>query len=107
MDWRILQNTKLLQKIPITDYLYWYRKVICNAIKDYDCCKVALQRSLEYKTDYTNTYLEMGLPVTKLKWRKLIFTKAIAIEPNSHIGYNGIAEVNRIQKRYGYGDKLV
>lgn len=90
-------------KIPITDYLYWYRKgFMCNAIKDYTAAKIALQRSLEYKTDYTNTYLEMGFACNKLKQGDEAieyFNKSIALEPNSHIGYNGIAEVYRDTKK--------
>ena len=94
-----IQNTKS----EIKDYLFWYRKGFMeNAQKTYTEAKVSLEKSLMYKTDYINTYLEIGFACTKLKqgddaisW----FQKAIAIDPKSHIGYNGIAEVYRDIKK--------
>ncbi len=90
-------------KSPVTDYLYWYRKgFMQNAQKNYEAAKIALQRSLEYKTDYTNTYLEMGFACNKLKQGDEAigyYNKAIALEPKSHIAYNGIAEVYRDTKK--------
>lgn len=90
-------------KTPITDYLYWYRKgFMQNTVKKYEDAKVALMRSLEYKTDYTNTYLELGFACNKLKQDVdaiNYFTKAKDLDPNSHIPYNGIAEVYRDTKK--------
>ena len=86
-------------KTPTTDYLYWYRKgFMQNALKDYTASKSSLTKSLEFKTDYLNTYLELGFACKNLKesdnaieWYK----KAIAVDPKSHIPYNGIGEVYR------------
>ncbi|MBL7728290.1 MAG: tetratricopeptide repeat protein, partial [Dinghuibacter sp.] len=83
----------------ITDYLFWYRKGFMeNAEKKYTMAKESLQKSLLYKKDYINTYLELGFACTKQKeddnainW----FTQAMTIDPKSHIPYNGIAEVYR------------
>lgn len=90
-------------KTPITDYLYWYRKGFSyNAQKNYEAAKIALLRSLENKTDYINTYLELGFAATKLKQGDEAieyFNKAIALDPKSHIGYNGIGEVYRDVKK--------
>ena len=48
-------------KLPITDYIYWYRKgYVNNALKYFEDAKVSLNRSLEFKKDYVNTYLELG-----------------------------------------------
>ncbi len=86
-------------KSDINDYLYWYRKGYChNALKNYDAAKVALYNSLKYKQDYINTYLEIGFAYSKLKQNDSAianFKKAMAIDPKSHIPYNGIAEVYR------------
>lgn len=87
----------------IKDYLFWYRKGFMeNAQKDYTSAKESLQKSLLYKTDYINTYLEMGFACNKLRqgdeaisW----FQKAMDIDPKSHIPYNGIAEVYRDTKK--------
>lgn len=93
------QNFELSAKTPITEYIYWYRKgYSCNAIKEYEQAKTALKKSLEFKTDYINTYLELGFAETKLKNNDAAidwFKKANAIDPKSHIPYNGIAEVYR------------
>lgn len=90
-------------KTPVTDYLYWYRKGFCyNAQKNYDAAKIALLRSLETKTDYTNTYLELGFACSRLKLNDeaiSYYTKAKEIEPQSHVAYNGIAEVYRDNKK--------
>lgn len=90
-------------KVPITDYLYWYRKgFMNNAQKNYVVAKEALSKSLEFKTDYINTYLELGFACKNLKqnddaisW----FEKAIGLDSKSHIPYNGIAEVYRDNKK--------
>ncbi|HET9746108.1 MAG TPA: tetratricopeptide repeat protein [Chitinophagaceae bacterium] len=88
---------------PITDYFYWYRKgYIQNALKQYDSAKAALTKSLEFKTDYTNTYCELGFASKNLKqdedaiaWYK----KANELDPKSHVPYNGIGEVYRDNKK--------
>lgn len=93
------QKYELNAKAPITDYLYWYRKGFSyNAIKDFENAKTNLKKSLEFKTDHLNTYLELGFAETKLKNNDAAiewFKKAKDIDPNSHIPYNGIAEVYR------------
>lgn len=86
-------------KSEIKDYLYWYKKGFShNALKDYTNAKTALQQSLIYKSDYINTYLELGFAATKLKQNDEAigyYKKAIEIDPQSHIPYNGIGEVYR------------
>lgn len=90
-------------KSPITDYLYWYRKGFAfNAQKNYEAAKTALQKSLENKADYANTYLELGYAATRLKQNDEgigYFTKAMEIDPKSHVPYNGIAEIYRDNKK--------
>ena len=90
-------------KNPITDYLYWYRKGFCyNGIKDFNNAKTALFKSLEYKKDYLNTYLELGFACSRLKEDEIAisyYKKAIEIDPKSHIPYNGIGEVYRDNKK--------
>ena len=90
-------------KSEITDYLFWYRKGFMeNAEKMYTVAKESLQKSLMYKTDYINTYLELGFACNKLKqgddainW----FNEAMKLDAKSHIPYNGIAEVYRDTKK--------
>lgn len=93
------QKYELNAKTPITDYLFWYRKGFSyNAIKEYENAKNNLKKSLEFKTDHLNTYLELGFAETKLKNNDAAiewFKKAMDIDPKSHISYNGIAEVYR------------
>jgi tetratricopeptide (TPR) repeat protein len=97
------QNYEKNSKTPISDYQYWYRKgFTLNAERQYEQAKTALNKSLEFKTDYLNTYLELGFACTKLKqdddainW----FKKGIEIDPKSHIPYNGIGEVYRDNKK--------
>jgi len=88
---------------PPTDYLYWYRKGFCyNAIKDYSNAVVALAKSQLIKDDYTNTWLEMGFALSRLKkYDEAIgnYKEAIQLDPKSHIGYNGIGEVYRDYKK--------
>ena len=92
-------NYEKVVKTPITDYLYWYRKgFMQNASKDYAGAKSSLQKSLEFKTNYVNTYLELGFACKNLKenddaisW----YNRAVTIDPKSHIPYNGIGEVYR------------
>lgn len=90
-------------KSEIKDYLYWYRKGFSsNALKDYTNAKTALQQSLVYKSDYINTYLELGFAATRLKQDEEAigyFKKAIEIDPKNHIPYNGIGEVYRDNKK--------
>ncbi|MGF2411645.1 MAG: tetratricopeptide repeat protein [Ferruginibacter sp.] len=90
-------------KNEITDYLFWYRKGFTeNALKDYTAAQASLLKSLNIKTDYINTYLELGFAYTKLKQDDdaiNYFKKAIDIDPKSHIPYNGIAEVYRDNKK--------
>ncbi|HMI78571.1 MAG TPA: tetratricopeptide repeat protein [Ferruginibacter sp.] len=87
----------------ITDYLYWYRKGYAqNALKQYENAKPSLNKSLEYKTDYINTYLELGFASSRLKQDENAigyYKKAIEIDPKSHIPYNGIGEVYRDNKK--------
>jgi tetratricopeptide (TPR) repeat protein len=90
-------------KNPINDYLFWYRKGYCyNATKDFNNAKTALFKSLEYKKDYLNTYLELGFACSRLKEDEMAigyFKKAIETDPNSHVAYNGIGEVYRDNKK--------
>jgi tetratricopeptide (TPR) repeat protein len=90
-------------KVEIKDYLFWYRKGFANnALKDYTNAKTALQQSLVYKSDYINTYLELGFASTKLKQDDEAigyYKKAIEIDPKNHIPYNGIGEVYRDNKK--------
>ncbi|HEX7846245.1 MAG TPA: tetratricopeptide repeat protein [Chitinophagaceae bacterium] len=90
-------------KLEITDYLYWYRKGFMeNAEKKYTQSKESLLKSLQYKKDYINTYLELGFSANKMKqadeaieW----FNEAMKLDAKSHIPYNGIAEVYRDTKK--------
>lgn len=88
-----------LVKSPITDYVFWYRKgFMQNALKDYSAAKTTLLKSLVYKTDYINTYLELGFSCSRLKENDeaiRYYTKAIEMDPKNHVGYNGIGEVYR------------
>lgn len=103
-------------KTPSADYFYWYRKgFMLNATKAYDSAKIALQKSLDFKKDYINTYLELGYAATRLKQAEEAigyFNNAITIDPKSHVPYNGIGEVYRDVKRdmdmamYWYGKTL-
>ena len=90
---------EVASKSDITDYLYWYCKGFTqNVLKDYTNAKISLQKSLAYKTDYINTYLELGFTTTKLKQDDEAishFKKAIEIDPKSQSSYNGIADVYR------------
>lgn len=103
MALRHFQQYEQNVKDPITDYLYWYRKgFTCNALKEYEQAKTCLNKSLEFKTDYLNTYLELGFACTRLKqdedainWYK----KAMEADSKSHIPYNGIGEVYRDNKK--------
>lgn len=90
-------------KNEITDYLFWYRKGFMeNAEKKFTEAKESLQKSLMYKKDYINTYLELGFACNKLKqgddainW----YNEAMKLDAKSHIPYNGIAEVYRDTKK--------
>jgi tetratricopeptide (TPR) repeat protein len=106
------ENEKALQyyekhianaKTESTDYLFWYRKGFCeNAAKDYNAAKISLQKSLNIKQDYLNTFLELGFANSKLKLDEEAinyFKQAMVLDPLSHIPLNGIAEVYRDNKK--------
>jgi tetratricopeptide (TPR) repeat protein len=90
-------------KDSITDYLYWYRKgFMLNATKEYPAAVVALQRSMRYKTDYLNTYLELGYAHSRQKLNEeaiRYYLEGQKIDPKSHVPLNGIAEVYRDNKK--------
>lgn len=90
-------------KDSIRDYLFWYRKgFMLNATKDYPAAIAALETSLKYKTDYVNTYLELGYAHTRKKSAEEAlhyFQEAQKMDPKSHIPLNGIAEVYRDVKK--------
>jgi tetratricopeptide (TPR) repeat protein len=90
-------------KNPITDYLYWYRRgYVHNAMKEYDLAKTSLVRSLEFKKDYFNTYLELGFACKNLKQDDEAidhYKKANELDPKSYIPLNGIGEVYRDNKK--------
>lgn len=92
-----------LAKQEIKEYLYWYRKgYSLNALKKYTEAKEALYKSRGYNDKYSNTHLEIGFACTKLKQDDEAigsFQRAIDLEPKSHVGYNGIAEVYRDNKK--------
>ncbi len=87
-------------KTEIKDYLYWYRKgFMNNAVKNFAVAKTALLKSLNFKTDYINTYLELGFSSCRLKTENEesigYYKKAIEIDSKNYIPYNGIGEVYR------------
>jgi tetratricopeptide (TPR) repeat protein len=90
-------------KSEIPDYLYWFRKgYMQNVLKDYNNAKTSLQKSLTYKDNYINTFLELGFAATKLNQDEEAigyFKKAIDIDSTVHTSYNGIAEVYRDNKK--------
>jgi tetratricopeptide (TPR) repeat protein len=90
---------EIYTKSEITDYLYWYRKGFCNnAVKEYAKAKEALNKSLEFKKDHANIYLELGFASSRLKQNYEAidhYKKAMEIDPKSHVAYNGIGEVYR------------
>lgn len=90
-------------KNPINDYLYWYRKgYIQNALKQFELAKISLNKSLELKTDYLNTYLELGFASARLKDDEVaieFYKKGMELDPKSHVPLNGIAEVYRDNKK--------
>ncbi len=92
-------NYEMNIKTAITDYLYWYRKgFMQNALKDFSSARISLNKSLEFKTTYTNTYLELGFASSRLKENDVAiayYKQAIDLDPKSHVGYNGIGEVYR------------
>ncbi|MBK8953485.1 MAG: tetratricopeptide repeat protein [Chitinophagaceae bacterium] len=83
--------------------MYWYRKgFIFNAIKEYAKAKEPLTKSLSLKSDYLNTFLELGFASSRLKQDEdaiNYYKKAMEIDPKSHVPYNGIAEVYRDNKK--------
>jgi tetratricopeptide (TPR) repeat protein len=97
------RNYEQKAKTSPAGYLYWYRKGFCsNAVKQYDSARVALLKSMEFKKDYINTYLELGYAATRqFKADEAIgyFNTAIQLEPKNHIPYNGIGEVYRDVKK--------
>ncbi len=90
-------------KKEIRDYLYWYRKGFSyNALKEYENAKTYLNKSMGFKTDYVNTYLELGFASSRLKQDEEAigyYKKAMELDPKNHVPYNGIAEVYRDNKR--------
>lgn len=88
---------------PTTDYSYWYRKgYMYNAIKKYAEAKTALLKSEASKNDNINTFNELGFSCKNLKQDEEAinyFKKAMALNPKSHIPYNGIGEVYRDNKK--------
>lgn len=90
-------------KEEIRDYGYWYKKGFCyNALKDYTNAKEALLRSRNIKDDYQKTYLELGFAASRLKQDDEAigyYKSAVTLDPDSHVAYNGIAEVYRDLKR--------
>jgi len=90
-------------KDSIKDYLYFYRKGFCyNAAKKYDSAITPLNRASQLKSDYLNTWLELGFAYSRLK--KLdesitYYKKAITVDAKSHVAYNGIGEVYRDYKK--------
>jgi len=90
-------------KTEIKDYLFWYRKgYVLNVQNDYANSLAALRKSLDYKTDFSNTYLELGFACKKLKLDDdaiSYYKKAMELDPKSYIPYNGIGEVYRDNKK--------
>jgi tetratricopeptide (TPR) repeat protein len=73
-----------------------------NARKQYDGAMTSLNKSLEFKTDYINTYLELGFACKNLKLDEEAITwykKAMGLDPKSHVPLNGIGEVYRDNKK--------
>lgn len=59
-------------------------------------------KSLEWRKNYTNTYLELGFAASRLKLAEEAidyYNSAIQLDPKSHIPYNGIGEVYRDVKK--------
>ena len=100
---KCFQKYEEFAKNPIDDYLYWYRKGFSqNALKQYDAAKLSLKRSLEFKADYINAYLELGFACKNLKQDDdaiAAYKKAIELDPKSHVPLNGIGEVYRDNKK--------
>jgi len=90
---------ELFAKTEIKDYLYWYRKgYTLNTQNDFSGAVIALKESLKYKTNYVNTYLELGFASKKLKLDEEAisnYKQAMELDPKSYIPYNGIGEVYR------------
>jgi tetratricopeptide (TPR) repeat protein len=86
-----------------SDYVFWYKKGFAeNALKKYEEANTSLAKSLELKNDYVNTYLELGYANARLKKDEIAieyFTKAMPLDPKSHVAYNGIAEIYRDNKK--------
>lgn len=88
-----------LTKTEIKDYSFWYRKGYTeNNTEDFAAAKQSLMRSLSLKPDFAKTYLELGYTNDKLNIYDsaiFYFQKAVNLEPDNHVGYNGIAAVYR------------
>ncbi len=88
---------------PQTDYLYLYWKgYLYNVTKDYVSAREALLQCLSIEPDYEPAYLELGFASSRSKQEDQAieyYRKAIALNPKSHIGYNGIGEVYRDYKK--------
>jgi tetratricopeptide (TPR) repeat protein len=86
-------------KVTINDYLYWYRKGFSyNAGKEYAKAIEPLEKSKSLKSDYLNTYLELGFALARLKKSDEAisqYKKAMTVDPTSYVPYNGIGEIYR------------
>ncbi len=86
----------------IKDYLFWYRKgASYNSTKDYLNARIPLERSLKYKDDYANTWLELGFSAAKQKQDDqaiAYYTKAATLIPKSTVPCIIIAELYRDNK---------
>lgn len=82
-----------------TDYGFWYKKGFShNATKQYEKAIEVLTKSYNIKKDYRPTFLELGFALKNLKRSEEAikgYEKAIELNPNEHVPYNGIGEVYR------------
>lgn len=82
-----------------TSSMFWHRwGFSCNAVKEYAAAKEHLLKARALKPDYAYTHLELGFACSRLKENPEAighYQKAIELDPKSHVGYNGVAEVYR------------
>lgn len=85
--------------VAITSSIFWHRwGFSCNALKEYAAAREHLLKARDLKPDYAFTHLELGFACSRLKQNPEAighYQKAIEIDPKSHVGYNGVAEVYR------------